>query len=190
MKLELDLSADDWKDYARAPVGGLKRVGVLIPREPVGVSAFVRLGVETDDGQRTTVLTPWLVWKAAHRALAERFGEASPEPGPEPEPEPLAEPPAVLAAVADAMAEHARRWGLGPEHEDGTQAGWSDDAEEVRREATAAAVNGTLTWSHAYLEAAYSVMAITDPGELRKALARVAGTAAAWMAAIDGRTDG
>ena len=190
MRLELDLSPDDWADYKGAG-GDLKRVGVLTPVEPVGVTHFVRLGVLTDDGQALTVLTPWLIWQAAHRALAQHLGET---PAPEPARheavvvgEEAVPDPTVLADVAAAIDAHAHRWGLGPEHDDGTSTSWADDAKGVRHEATEAALDGSLTWSHTLLEATYAVMASQDPAELRQALAAVAGTAANWMTAIDGR---
>lgn len=186
MKLELDLSPGDWDDYAKASIADLKRVGVLIPVEPVGIRAFVRLATVAG-GEPVVVVTPWLIWKAATEALARHFGEAPPEAGAVPEPAPAL--PGVLGDVASAIAEHERRWGLGPDHDDGTSHGWQQDADDTRREATDLAVEGAVTWGHVLLEATYAAMAIEDPAELRKALGRVAGTAAAWMTAIDGRTD-
>ena len=115
MRLELDLSPDDWADYKGAG-GDLKRVGVLTPVEPVGVKHFVRLGVLTDDGQALTVLTPWLIWQAAHRALVQRLGEDHLPAAAAPEPE----VPPVLAAVQEAMAAHGKKWGLDAVHQDGT----------------------------------------------------------------------
>jgi len=203
MRLELDLSPGDWADYKAARVADLKRVGVITPREPVGVAHFVRLGAVDDDGRPVVVMTPWLVWQAAHRALAEHLGAA---PAPveyegvvlgedaapaEQEPAPTPDLTPALAAIVEAMDAHARRWGLGPEHLDGTDpAAWSEPAERSRAAATEAALAGELTWAHTFLEAADAAMATDDPAVLRAALATVAGTAAAWMAALDGRTDG
>lgn len=203
MRLELDLSPDDWADYKQALVADLKRVGVVTPTEPVGIAHFVRLGAVMDDGKPVVVMTPWLIWQAAHRALAEHLGQT---PAPEPEYEgvvlgedaaPAEQEPAptpdltpALAAIVEAMDAHARRWGLGPEHLDGTDpAAWREPAERSRAAATEAALLGELTWAHTFLEAADAAMATDDPAALRQALAVVAGTAAAWMEAIDGRAD-
>ena len=188
MRLELDLSPDDWDDYKSAG-GDLKRVGVLIPVEPVGVRAFVRLGVRTDDGQALTVLTPWLIWQAAHRALAERLGETpAREPAEVIGEDTALDPPPVLAAIQEAMAGHGRRWDLTPEHHDGTDADeWGGSAMSARADATEAAMTGDLTWAHTLLEAVHAALATEDQGELSQALAAVAGTAANWMTAIDER---
>ncbi|MEU4578980.1 hypothetical protein [Nonomuraea sp. NPDC023979] len=187
MRLELDLSPDDWADYKGAPLAEMKRVGVLTPAEPVGVRHFVRQGVLVD-GQLVTVVTPWVMWQAAHRALAERLGE-DPVPTAVPEPAEPAELPPVLAAVQEAMAAHDKQWGLGPEHLDGTDPDeWRDSANWSRLAATEAAMTGELTWAHTLLEAVHAALVMEDPVELRQALAAVAGTASAWIKAIDGRT--
>jgi hypothetical protein len=180
VKLELDLSPNDWADYKQAPIGDLKRVGVVTPTEPVGIRHFVRLGVLVD-GRPAVVMTPWLIWKAAHRALSERLGEAAPEPA--------AYPP-VLDVIEEAMRQHEQRWGLGPEHHDGTSAAWREDADAARHEATKYAVEGGLTWAHVLIEGVYAALAADDPTELTAALARVAGCAANWIEAINGRADG
>ncbi|MGP4092985.1 hypothetical protein [Nonomuraea sp. KM90] len=179
MRLELDLSPDDWDDYKGAG-GDLKRVGVLTPVEPVGVKHFVRLGVLTDDGQAFTVMTPWLIWQAAHRALALRLGETpAPEPveyegvvlGEEAAPDP---DPGVLPDIAAAIDAHTHRWGLGPGHPDGTDPdGWADLSKDARADATAAAMTGELTWAHTLLEAVHGALATEDPGELSQALAAI-----------------
>ncbi|MDX3109687.1 hypothetical protein [Nonomuraea angiospora] len=184
MRLELDLSADDWTDYADAPLGDLKRVGVVIPTEDVGIRQFVRLGVRTDDGKLVTVMTPWLIWRAANEALTRHLGEAAPEPAPD-------ELPPVLATTQEAMTAHGKKWGLEASHPDGTdREAWQEDAEYSRDAATKAALSGELTWAHTLLEAVHAALAAEDQGELSQALAAVAGTAANWMDAIDGRTDG
>ncbi|MEV1245140.1 hypothetical protein [Nonomuraea sp. NPDC049750] len=182
MKLELDLTAGDWTDYTQAPIADLKRVGVLIPVEPVGIRQFVRLGAVAD-GKPVVVVTPWQIWAAAHRALADRLGEPAPEPA-------AAEPLGVLVDVQGAMRQHEHRWGLGPEHEDGTdREAWQEDVDYSHDAATKAALAGEITWAHTLLEAVYGALATEDAGELRQALALVAATAANWMGAIDGRTD-
>lgn len=186
MKLELDLTAGDWTDYTQAPIADLKRVGVLIPVESVGIRHFVRLGAVAD-GKPVVVVTPWQIWAAATEALADRLGKGRPEPATEPR----QQQPAVMADIETAITEHGHQWGLGPEHHDGTDhEGWTQLAGESHADATGAAMIGELTWAHTFLEAAHAAMATEDPAELRKALAKVAGTAAAWMSAIDGRTDG
>jgi hypothetical protein len=188
MRLELDLSPDDWADYKGA-AGDLKRVGVLIPVEPVGVRAFVRLGVSTDDGQAVTVLTPWLIWKAAHQALLNHFGEQPPAGAPAINLAPPVERPPVLDVVDEAMRQHEQQWGLGPEHPDGTDTdAWQEDADDSRQAATNAALAGELTWAHVLLEGVHAAMASEKPEDLTAALARVAGTAANWIEAIKDRT--
>ncbi|MER7063980.1 hypothetical protein [Streptomyces albidoflavus] len=183
MRLELDLDPGDWADYGTAPVADLKRVGITIPTEPVGIRHFVRLGAIAD-GKPILVVTPWQVWAAATKALAERLGEQLPELEP-------AELPGVLADVQNAMREHDTRWGLDASHPDGTDTtAWQEDAEYSRDAATKAAMTGEITWAHTLLEAAHAALATEDPAELRQALARVAGCAASWMSALNGRTDG
>lgn len=182
MKLELDLSADDWKDYAQSPIGDLKRVGVVTPTLDVGIRQFVRLGVLAD-GKPVVVMTPWLIWKAANEALARHLGERT-----DPEPAKL---PGVLAGVQDAMRDHASRWGLDASHPDGTDPeAWKATAEQSRQVATMSAFAGEVTWAHTFIEAADAVMATDDPTQLRQALAAVAGCVANWMTAIDRRADG
>lgn len=175
MRLELDLDPGDWEDYKTAQLGDLKRVGVVVPGQPVGISHFVRLGVHTDDGQAVVVMTPWLIWKAATRALTERLGEdQAPAPAPEPS--------GLLTVIEAAMNQHEHHWGLGPDHADGTDAeAWRDDAGESRHMATDAAMRGELTWAHTLLEAVHAAMAAEEPAELCEALARVTGAAANWM---------
>ncbi|MGR6922613.1 hypothetical protein ACU635_50880 [[Actinomadura] parvosata] len=187
MRLELDLSPGGWPDYKGAG-GDLKRVGVLIPTEPVGVAAFVRLGVLTDDGQALTVLTPWLIWKAAHRALAEHFGEQAPA-APTINLAPPPDRPPVLDDVEDAMREHQHRWGLDTSHPDGTDAeAWQDDAADSRHQATSAAMTGDITWAHTLLEAVHAALAAEKPEDLTAELARVAGAAANWMNTLKERS--
>lgn len=190
MRLELDLESGDWDDYKQAPLGDLKRVGVVVPTESVGISRFVRLGVLTDEGKPVMVMAPWLIWQAAHRALAGHLRVD--QPGHTREQEQVTEPvevPAVLADVEAAMDDHTRQWDLTTSDVDGTDPdGWADAAKDARAEATAAAMSGELTWAHTLMEAFYTAMAIEDPDELRQALARVAGTAANWSAAINERT--
>jgi hypothetical protein len=188
MRLELDLSPEDWGDYKTAPLGDLKRVGVVIPREPVGISHFIRLGVLTDDGKPVVVMTPWLIWKAAHQALLNHFGERPPVGAPAINLAPPAERPPVLDVVEEAMRQHQQHWGLDVSHPDGTDTDtWRADADDSRGQATHAAMTGDITWAHTLLEAVHAAMASEKPEDLTAELARVAGAAANWIEAIKER---
>ncbi|MEV0616130.1 hypothetical protein AB0I81_22645 [Nonomuraea sp. NPDC050404] len=175
MRLELDLSGEAWPEYG-SDSAVVKRAGVV-----AGDIPHVRLAATTGQGPATLTL-PWPLWQAAHRKLAEHFGEqsgatASTDRSP------------VLDAIEEAMREHEHRWGLGPDHPDGTDSEeWTDTAEQSLKAAIDAAIEGELTWAHAFVEAADAVMATDDPTELIAALARVAGAAATWIEAIKERS--
>jgi len=106
---------------------------------------------------------------------------------------------ATRLVLLDVRAERSRQdaiWGA-EDHPDGTGplAGWTVDdvpayavADMAKNITVRAALQGRVTWRDILLEEVAEALAEDDPDPLRAELVQVAAVAAAWVEAIDRRT--
>lgn len=94
----------------------------------------------------------------------------------------------VFEDIDDERALQDDKWGE-QNHPDGTGGQfYVDMADLFRRNTDRSARAGSLTWRDVLTEEVYEAYAETDPAALRAELVQVAAVAAAWVEAIDRRT--
>ncbi|MFI6387446.1 hypothetical protein ACIBHY_53025 [Nonomuraea sp. NPDC050547] len=98
--------------------------------------------------------------------------------------------PGSLARVLDEIAGERRaqdaRWGI-QDMPDGTSPSRTPAADEAKRETSAAADDGTLTWRHILAEEVLEAFAESGSEALRTELIQVAAVAVKWAQALDRR---
>lgn len=93
-----------------------------------------------------------------------------------------------VEVVAERIAQH-KKWGV-QNHPDGTgMPAQKSAAERAKMTCDYLARTGNLSWADILREEFHEALAESDPALLREELIQVAAVAAAWVEAIDRRTD-
>ncbi|WP_067469595.1 nucleoside triphosphate pyrophosphohydrolase [Actinomadura macra] len=95
----------------------------------------------------------------------------------------------VLTDIAAERDAQDRMWGC-QEFPDGSGPEFIELAEKAKRECSAAAKQGRLTWRHVLTEEFFEALAETEPGRLRTELVQTAAVAVKWIESLDRRRGG